>query len=74
MKFCIIIYVNIVITTGMHNSLFDGRGFAEHKIEKSKICSQLVNILINLKPLGLFGSIFVYFCILTLSSEWYSKR
>ena len=58
----------------MHNSLFYGRGFAEHQ---SKIWGQLawlVKMLMTLEPLGLFGSNFVYLCILTLSSEWYAKR
>ena len=31
-------------------------------------------VIITLEPLGLFGSKFVYLCILTLSSEWYAKR
>ena len=29
---------------------------------------------INLEPHGLFGSNFVYLCILTLSSRWYKKK
>ena len=28
----------------------------------------------NLEPHGIFGSNFVYYCILTLSSCWYAKR
>ena len=31
----------------------------------------LVKKLITLKPNGIFGSNFVYLCILTLSSHWY---
>ena len=34
----------------------------------------LVKMLITLKPHGIFGSNFVYLCILTLSSHWYEKR
>ena len=33
----------------------------------------LMKMLITLEPDGLFGSNFVYFCILTLSSHWYEK-
>ena len=33
----------------------------------------LVEILITLEPHGIFGSNFVYLCILTLSSHWYDK-
>ena len=33
----------------------------------------LVKMLINLEPHGIFGSNFVYLCILTLSSHWYEK-
>ena len=33
----------------------------------------LVKMLITHEPHGLFGSNFVYFCILTLSSNWYEK-
>ena len=33
----------------------------------------LVKMLITLEPLGIFGSNFVYLCILTLSSHWYEK-
>ena len=33
----------------------------------------LVKMLITLKPHGIFGSNFVYLCILTLSSHWYEK-
>ena len=34
----------------------------------------LVKMLITLEPHGIFGSNFVYLCILTLSSHWYEKR
>ena len=34
----------------------------------------LVKLLITLKPHGIFGSNFVYFCILTLSSHKYEKK
>ena len=34
----------------------------------------LVKMLITLEPHGIFGSNFVYVCILTLSSHWYEKR
>ena len=34
----------------------------------------LVKMLIALEPHGMFGSNFVYFCILTLSTHWYEKR
>ena len=33
----------------------------------------LVKMLIILEPHGIFGSNFVYLCILTLSSHWYEK-
>ena len=33
----------------------------------------LVKMLITLEPDGIFGSNFVYLCILTLSSHWYKK-
>ena len=33
----------------------------------------LVKMLITLEPGGIFGSNFVYLCILTLSSHWYEK-
>ena len=33
----------------------------------------LVKMLITLEPHGIFGSNFVYLCILTLSSHWYEK-
>ena len=33
----------------------------------------LVKMLINLEQHGIFGSNFVYSCILTLSSHWYKK-
>ena len=33
----------------------------------------LVNMLITLEPHIIFGSNFVYLCILTLSSHWYEK-
>ena len=33
-----------------------------------------MKMLITLEPDGIFGSNFVYFCILTLSSNWYAKR
>ena len=35
---------------------------------------QLVKILINLEPYGIFGSNFAYLFILILSSHWYAKR
>ena len=35
---------------------------------------QLVKMLITLEPHGIFGSIFAYLFILTLSSHWYAKR
>ena len=34
----------------------------------------LVKMLITLEPHGIFGSNFVYLCILTLSSHWYETR
>ena len=34
----------------------------------------LVKMLITLEPRGIFGSNFVYPCILTLSSHWYEKK
>ena len=34
----------------------------------------LVKMLITLEPYGMFGSNFVYLCILTLSSQWYEKK
>ena len=34
----------------------------------------LVKMLITLEPQSIFGSNFVYLCILTLSSHWYEKR
>ena len=34
----------------------------------------LVKMLITIKPHGIFGSNFVYLCILRLSSHWYEKR
>ena len=34
----------------------------------------LVKKLITLEPHGIFGSNFVYLCILELSSNWYGKR
>ena len=34
----------------------------------------LVKMLITLEPYGMFGSNFVYLCILTLSSHWYVKK
>ena len=34
----------------------------------------LVKMLINLEPHGIFGSNFVYLCILTLSRHWYEKN
>ena len=34
----------------------------------------LVKMLITLGPYGMFGSNFVYLCILTLSSHWYEKK
>ena len=33
----------------------------------------LVKLLITLEPHSIFGSNFVYLCILTLSSHWYKK-
>ena len=33
-----------------------------------------VKMLITLKCIDIFGSNFVYLCILTLSSHWYAKR
>ena len=33
----------------------------------------LVKMPINLEPHDIFGSNFVYLCILTLSSRWYEK-
>ena len=47
------------IITGMHNNIFDGRGFAEHQL---KIWGQLVKMLMTLVPRILFGSNFVYLC------------
>ena len=32
-----------------------------------------VKMLITLEPHGIFGSNFVYSCIVTLSSHWYEK-
>ena len=32
-----------------------------------------MKMLITLEPDGIFGSNFVYLCILTLSSHWYKK-
>ena len=57
------------LTTGMHNNIFDGRGFAAHQL---KICGQLVKMLIILDSRGIFGSNVVYLCISTLSSHWYA--
>ena len=34
----------------------------------------LVKMLITFEPHGIFGSNFVYLCILTLSSHWYEKK
>ena len=34
----------------------------------------LVKMLIALEPHGIFGSNFVYVCILTLSGHWYEKQ
>ena len=34
----------------------------------------LVKMLINLELHGMFGSNFVYLCILTLHSHWYGKK
>ena len=34
----------------------------------------LVKMLITLERHGIFGSNFVYYCILTLSSRWFAKR
>ena len=47
------------LTTGMHNSIFDGQDFAEHQL---KIGGQLVKMLITLEPRGIFGSTFIYLC------------
>ena len=33
----------------------------------------LVKTLINLEPHGIFGSNFVYLCILTVASHWYKQ-
>ena len=33
----------------------------------------LVKMRLTLEPHGIFGSNFVYLCILTLSSHWYKK-
>ena len=33
----------------------------------------LVKMLITLEPDGMFGSNFIYLCIVTLSSHWYEK-
>ena len=33
----------------------------------------LVKIIITLEPDGIYGSNFIYLCILTLSSHWYDK-
>ena len=33
----------------------------------------LVKMLITLEPRGIFGSNFIYLCILTFSSHWYEK-
>ena len=51
------------LTTGMSNSLFDGRDFAEHHF----------SWLITLEPQGIYGSNFAYWYILKLSSDWYAK-
>ena len=32
-----------------------------------------MKVLITLEPHGIFGSNFVFLCILTLSSHWYEK-
>ena len=58
------------LTTGMCNSIFDGRGFAEHHLGG---CDQLVKMSIVLEPYGIFRSNFAYLFILTLSSHWYAK-
>ena len=34
----------------------------------------LVKMLITLEPHGVFGSSFVYYCILTLTSRWFVQR
>ena len=34
----------------------------------------LVKMLITLEPHGIFGSNYVYLCMLTLSIHWYAKR
>ena len=33
-----------------------------------------MKMLITLEPYGMFGSNFVFLCILTLSSHWYEKK
>ena len=45
------------LTTSMHNNLF--------LMDEA--------LLITLEPDGIFGSNFVYLCILTLSSHWYGN-
>ena len=45
----------------MHNSRFDGQGYAEHQ---SGDQAQLLKMLIILEPHGIFGSNFAYLYIL----------
>ena len=66
-RFCKLMYFNIVqqlvckTVTRLHLASFWGR-------------SLLVKILITLEPHSIFGSNFVYYCILTLSSRGYVER
>ena len=49
----------------------------ERDVKQQKIFrgrALLVKMLITLEPHGIFGSNFVYYCILTLPSRWYAKR
>ena len=61
-KFCILMYFSIVqqlvckTVTGLHGASFWGRAL-------------LVKMLITFEPHGIFGSNFVYYCILKLSSR-----
>ena len=59
------------LSTAMHNSFFDGRGFAEHQL---KILDKLVKMLITFEPRSIFTSNFVYLCTLTLSIHCHAKR
>ena len=45
------------LSTAMHNSLFGGRGFAEHQL---KIWDHLVKMLITFEPRSISTSNFVY--------------